>query len=201
MTWRRIRTFPVLAAFATVRDLKPSMYSAHLQGRIPGDNQSCSVLHLSHNYSNLSGLNFPYQHPSRVSAVIQPKPLRFSRFYRMFHSDLLRTNAFSGHWAEPCGYITPSVSSSLALPRNIQPTSNMSPTNATPSLSTLTVHGDDDVNKIPSALQQEVSDVAPALHVSTTFRYSRNPDELVEAKDCDVSLLSPRFGAMCAELP
>ncbi|KAJ9095387.1 hypothetical protein QFC20_006668 [Naganishia adeliensis] len=65
----------------------------------------------------------------------------------------------------------------------------MSPTNATPSLSTLTVHGDDDVNKIPSALQQEVSDVAPALHVSTTFRYSRNPDELVEAKDCDLETL------------
>lgn len=63
----------------------------------------------------------------------------------------------------------------------------MSPTNASASLATLTVHGDDDVNKIPSALQQEVSDVAPALHVSTTFRYSRNPDELVEAKDCDVS--------------
>lgn len=56
-----------------------------------------------------------------------------------------------------------------------------------PALSTLTVHGDDDVNKIPSCLRQEVTDVAPAMHVSTTFRYSRNPDELVEAKDVDVS--------------
>jgi cystathionine gamma-synthase len=57
-----------------------------------------------------------------------------------------------------------------------------------PALSTLTVHGDDDVNKIPSSLQREVSDVAPAMHVSTTFRYSKNPEELVEAKDVDVSL-------------
>lgn len=55
-------------------------------------------------------------------------------------------------------------------------------------LSTLTVHGDDDVNTIPSSLSREVTDVAPALHVSTTFRYSSNPDELVEAKDVDVSL-------------
>lgn len=72
----------------------------------------------------------------------------------------------------------------------------MSPTSANPSLSTLTVHGDDDVNKIPAALQQEVSDVAPALHVSTTFRYSRNPDELVEAKDCDVSACVCGVGAV-----
>jgi cystathionine gamma-synthase len=62
-----------------------------------------------------------------------------------------------------------------------------------PSLSTLTVHADDDVNKIPSCLQQEVTDVAPALHVSTTFRYSRDPEELVEAKDVDVSLLCSAF--------
>ncbi|KAJ9113688.1 hypothetical protein QFC22_005997 [Naganishia vaughanmartiniae] len=56
-------------------------------------------------------------------------------------------------------------------------------------LSTLTVHGDDDVNTIPSSVSREVSDVAPALHVSTTFRYSSNPDELVEAKDVDLETL------------
>jgi cystathionine beta-lyase len=50
------------------------------------------------------------------------------------------------------------------------------------SLSTLAIHGDDEHNNIPHGIQ----DVAPALHVSTTFRYSNNPDHLVEARYYDV---------------
>ncbi|KAF2454722.1 hypothetical protein BDY21DRAFT_352562 [Lineolata rhizophorae] len=38
------------------------------------------------------------------------------------------------------------------------------------SLSTLAIHADDEINTY--------NDVAPALHVSTTFRYASNPDEL-----------------------
>ena len=44
--------------------------------------------------------------------------------------------------------------------------------------STLAIHGDDHLNRS--------TDVAPALHVSTTFRYSSNPSELVPAKDLEV---------------
>ncbi|KAF2140453.1 uncharacterized protein K452DRAFT_288537 [Aplosporella prunicola CBS 121167] len=45
--------------------------------------------------------------------------------------------------------------------------------NSTPAYhaATIGIHGDDWLNK--------ESDVAPSLHVSTTFRYTRNPDELV----------------------
>lgn len=43
------------------------------------------------------------------------------------------------------------------------------------SLSTLSIHGDDHLNT--------ASDVAPALHVSTTFRYSSNPEQLVPLAD------------------
>lgn len=86
----------------------------------------------------------------------------------------------------------------------------MSPS-LTAKLSTLTVHGDDDVNKIPSGGGvgegqggREVADVAPALHVSTTFRYARDPEELVEAKDVDVSFLAlfcfPSHAAPCEPL-
>ncbi|KAI9650488.1 hypothetical protein NHQ30_000504 [Ciborinia camelliae] len=45
------------------------------------------------------------------------------------------------------------------------------------SLSSQTVHADDFLNK--------GQDVAPALHVSTTFRYSDNPDDLVAVSDLD----------------
>jgi hypothetical protein len=49
------------------------------------------------------------------------------------------------------------------------------------SLSTLAIHADDPLNL--------VDDVAPPLHVSTIFRYARNPDELVTASDYDVRIL------------
>lgn len=51
------------------------------------------------------------------------------------------------------------------------------------SQATLCVHADDPLNG-------DVTDVAPALHVSTTYRFAKNPDDLVEAKDQDVSALS-----------
>src|SRR3569833_440045 len=46
------------------------------------------------------------------------------------------------------------------------------------SLGSYTVHADDYINT--------QSDVAPPLHVSTTFRYSSNPDELLPADEIDV---------------
>lgn len=48
-----------------------------------------------------------------------------------------------------------------------------SPHLANYALSTLSIHADDPLNSI--------TDVAPAMHVSTTFRYSHNPDKLVPA--------------------
>ena len=47
--------------------------------------------------------------------------------------------------------------------------------------STLAMHADDDLNR--------TSDVSPALHVSTTFRYDSDPDNLVPATDLTVSML------------
>src|SRR5689334_18964350 len=47
------------------------------------------------------------------------------------------------------------------------------------SLASRSVHADDYANTHPA--------VAPPLHVSTTFRYSENPDELVPWSDIDVS--------------
>ncbi|QSZ30980.1 hypothetical protein DSL72_000541 [Monilinia vaccinii-corymbosi] len=46
------------------------------------------------------------------------------------------------------------------------------------SLSSQTVHADDFLNR--------GQDVAPALHVSTTFRYSNNPDHLVPLSELDL---------------
>ena len=46
------------------------------------------------------------------------------------------------------------------------------------SLATLGVHADDPIN--------ETTDVAPALHVSSTFRYSRDPDKLKPIDDLDI---------------
>ncbi|KAM3086762.1 hypothetical protein ACMFMG_000886 [Clarireedia jacksonii] len=48
------------------------------------------------------------------------------------------------------------------------------------SLSSQTIHADDFLNK--------GQDVAPPLHVSTTFRYSNDPDALVPADEVDVSV-------------
>lgn len=49
------------------------------------------------------------------------------------------------------------------------------------SLSSRTVHADDYLNV--------GQDVAPALHVSTTFRYDRNPDNLLPWTERDVCLI------------
>lgn len=43
---------------------------------------------------------------------------------------------------------------------------------------TLAVHADDVVNN--------VTDVAPPIHLSTTFRYHKNPDELTPAAERNV---------------
>lgn len=48
------------------------------------------------------------------------------------------------------------------------------------SPSTLAIHADDRLNKY--------TDVAPALHVSTTFRYSSNPETLIPIADEDTDL-------------
>ena len=48
----------------------------------------------------------------------------------------------------------------------------------TVSSATQAIHADDYLNRD--------SDVAPALHVSTTFRYAAKPEDLVPAKDLDV---------------
>jgi hypothetical protein len=47
------------------------------------------------------------------------------------------------------------------------------------SLSSKTIHADDFLNIGP--------DVAPPLHVSTTFRYNNNPDALIPAVDHKVN--------------
>lgn len=55
------------------------------------------------------------------------------------------------------------------------------------SLSTLSVHADDPLN--------DKTDVAPALHVSTTFRYSNDPDKLKPSSDGDVPDREPGMPA------
>jgi len=47
--------------------------------------------------------------------------------------------------------------------------------------STLAIHADDDLNR--------TTDVSPALHVSTTFRYGSNPDDLITAAELVVGPL------------
>jgi len=49
------------------------------------------------------------------------------------------------------------------------------------SLSSQTMHADDYLNTY--------ADVAPALHVSTTFRYPQDPNSLVPSADMKVSFL------------
>lgn len=51
------------------------------------------------------------------------------------------------------------------------------------SLSSRAVHADDYINNHQA--------VAPPLHVSTTFRYSRNPDELKQWENLNASLPYP----------
>ena len=62
----------------------------------------------------------------------------------------------------------------------------MSP-DASYSQSTLCVHADDALNAPAPSTKGRITDVAPALHVSTTFRFPEDPDDLREAKDVDVS--------------
>jgi len=47
------------------------------------------------------------------------------------------------------------------------------------ALATIAIHADDHL--------AATIDVAPPMHVSTTFRYSRNPDELVPVADEEVN--------------
>ena len=49
---------------------------------------------------------------------------------------------------------------------------------------TLAIHADDYLNRVP--------DVAPPLHVATTFRYADDPDKLVPARELDV-IQTPHF--------
>jgi cystathionine beta-lyase/cystathionine gamma-synthase len=51
------------------------------------------------------------------------------------------------------------------------------------SLSTLGVHADDPINAS--------TDVAPALHVSTTYRYTSDPDKLIPVSDLDFGSREP----------
>jgi hypothetical protein len=63
------------------------------------------------------------------------------------------------------------------------------------SLSSKTIHADDYLNT--------GTDVAPAMHVATTFRYNRDPDLLVPAAEQpDVGFQSPRRArGKSADLP
>jgi hypothetical protein len=56
------------------------------------------------------------------------------------------------------------------------------------SLASRSVHADDFTNAHPA--------VAPPMHVSTTFRYSENPDELVPWSDTDVSSCAGTVSAL-----
>jgi hypothetical protein len=60
------------------------------------------------------------------------------------------------------------------------------------SLSSKTIHADDYLNK--------GRDVAPPLHVSTTFRYNRDPDALQTLTSLDVSSLSASTTAQLTAL-
>jgi len=54
------------------------------------------------------------------------------------------------------------------------------------SLSSKTVHADDFLN--------HGQDVAPPMHLSTTFRYNKDPDKLRTIASLDVSPLLQRWG-------
>lgn len=53
----------------------------------------------------------------------------------------------------------------------------MSASHKNAGAATLSLHADSEVNV--------VNDVAPPLHVATTFRYPDNPDELVPVADAE----------------
>lgn len=63
------------------------------------------------------------------------------------------------------------------------------PANAELSLATLSVHADEGISAHRA--------IAPAMHVSTTFRYSDDPDELVPDENVDVRS-SPSPALSCA---
>ncbi len=82
----------------------------------------------------------------------------------------------------------------------VLPVRSSHPTNLHPA--TLAIHADDGINVN--------TDVAPPLHVSTTFRYSHNPDELVPIADEEVRepphilkriLNTPYFGFISIDSP
>lgn len=57
------------------------------------------------------------------------------------------------------------------------------------SLSTQAIHADDHLNEGP--------DVAPPLHVATTFRYSNDPDKLIPIKELNVGASSYIIPEIC----
>ncbi|KAL8989846.1 MAG: hypothetical protein Q9177_001361, partial [Variospora cf. flavescens] len=58
---------------------------------------------------------------------------------------------------------------------------------------TQAIHGDDSLNV--------VQDVAPPMHVSTTFRYAKDPEKLIPAADAEVRLLRTSMHPSTASLP
>ena len=61
----------------------------------------------------------------------------------------------------------------------------MAPLNPDVGISTRSLHADDAFNV--------ATDVAPPLHVATTYRYAENPDDLVPARDRDGVCLSTLY--------
>ena len=75
-------------------------------------------------------------------------------------------------------------SSGISTIENHAPPSSSNPTKSYDN-STLAIHADDILNK--------GSDVAPALHVSSTFRYASDPNDLVPARDLKVCVPAASF--------
>lgn len=55
--------------------------------------------------------------------------------------------------------------------------------NERPGMAAQALHADDHLHVS--------TDISPPLHVSTNFRYVSNPEELITARDLDVSILLP----------
>ena len=72
-----------------------------------------------------------------------------------------------------------------AIPTGINAVSHSGSTlsSSTHHPQTLAIHADDQLNRS--------TDVSPAIHVSTTFRYASNPADLVPAKDLNVRYFFP----------
>ena len=68
----------------------------------------------------------------------------------------------------------------------------MSPSHENAGPSTLSLHADDPANV--------VTDVAPPLHVSTTFRYPDNPEDLVPVADSENVRQLILLGCECGSL-